>query len=151
MLKDGQPLCILVECYAGYRGKETPRRFRLGNRVIEVAEVVDRWLAPDHRYFKVQTAEGEMYILRNDNRSVGIDTVRGTQGFPTGNLTGSCKLQLFQRNACTPSADIGNNAQLERRDSIELDEVILDLVGACRRTEVVLLAYDLPVRRPAVG
>jgi hypothetical protein len=66
MLKDGQPLCIVVECYAGYRGEETPRRFRLGNRVIEIAEVVDRWFAPDHRYFKVQTAEGEMYILRND-------------------------------------------------------------------------------------
>ena len=80
-----------------------------------------------------------------------MDTVRGAQDFPTGNLTGSCKLQLFQRRACTPSADIGNNAQLERRDSIELDEVILDLVGSSRRTEVVLLAYDLPVRRPAVG
>jgi hypothetical protein len=66
MLKDGQPLSSLVECYAGYRGEETPRRFRLGNRVIEIAEVVDRWFAPDHRYFKVQTAEGEMYILRND-------------------------------------------------------------------------------------
>jgi hypothetical protein len=39
---------------------------------------------------------------------VGIDTVRGAQDFPTGNLTGSCKLQLFQRSACTPSADIGN-------------------------------------------
>ena len=55
-----------VECHAGYRGEETPRRFRLGNRVIEIAEVVDRWLAPDHRYFKVQTSQGEMYILRND-------------------------------------------------------------------------------------
>jgi len=67
------------------------------------------------------------------------------------NLSGSCKLQLFQRRACTPSADIGNNAQLERSGSIELDEVILDLDGSSRRAEVVLLAYDLPVRRLAVG
>jgi hypothetical protein len=66
MLKDGEPLCISVACYAGYRGEETPLRFRLGNRVIEIAEVVDRWLAPDHRYFKVRTPEGETYIIRND-------------------------------------------------------------------------------------
>jgi hypothetical protein len=66
LLKDGQPLCISVDCYAGYRGEETPLRFRLGNKLIEIAEVVDRWLAPDHRYFKVRTPEGEGYILRND-------------------------------------------------------------------------------------
>jgi hypothetical protein len=60
------PLPVDVECYAGYRGEETPLRFRVGNRLIEIAEVVDRWLAPDHRYFKVRTSEGEMYILRND-------------------------------------------------------------------------------------
>ena len=55
-----------VECYAGYRGEETPRRFRLGPRRIEIAKVVDRWLAPDHRYFKVQDTQGDLYILRND-------------------------------------------------------------------------------------
>jgi hypothetical protein len=55
-----------VECHAGYRGEETPRRFRLGERQIEIAEVVDSWLAPDHRYFKVQDLQGNLYILRND-------------------------------------------------------------------------------------
>ncbi len=49
----------------GYRGEETPVRFRLSERLIEIGEVLDRWLAPDRRYFKVQTAEG-IYILRND-------------------------------------------------------------------------------------
>ena len=33
---------------------------------IEVAEVVDRWLAPDHRYFTVLDGDGGLYILRND-------------------------------------------------------------------------------------
>lgn len=60
-----QALSISVECYAGYRGEETPVRFRLGGRLIEVDEVLDRWLAPDHRYFKVRTGDG-IYILRND-------------------------------------------------------------------------------------
>lgn len=61
-------LSVSVECYAGYRGDETPVRFKLGDRFVEVREVLDRWLAPDHRYFKVRTAEG-LYILRNDTVS----------------------------------------------------------------------------------
>jgi hypothetical protein len=55
-----------VECHAGYRGEETPRRFRLGERQVEISEVVDSWLAPNHRYFKVQDTLGDLYILRND-------------------------------------------------------------------------------------
>jgi hypothetical protein len=54
-----------VECYAGYRGEQTPRRFRLGDRQIEIVLVLDSWLAPDHRYFKVNGADGRVYILRN--------------------------------------------------------------------------------------
>jgi hypothetical protein len=57
---------IRVECYAGHRGEETPRRFYLGQRRIEVATVVDRWLAPDHRYFKVRGDDGDIYLLRHD-------------------------------------------------------------------------------------
>jgi hypothetical protein len=57
---------ISVECYAGSRGEETPRRFGTPGAQIEVAEVLDRWLDPDHRYFKVRDAEGSIYILRHD-------------------------------------------------------------------------------------
>jgi hypothetical protein len=62
------PLPVRVECYAGYQGEETPRRFRLGGSWLEVDEVVDRWLAPDHRYFKVRAADGD-YVLRHDTES----------------------------------------------------------------------------------
>ena len=58
-------LQVRVECYAGHRGEETPQRFTLG-RTVEVAEVLDAWLAPDHRYFKVRGDDGACYILRND-------------------------------------------------------------------------------------
>jgi hypothetical protein len=57
---------VEVGCYAGYRGEETPRRFRLGERQVEIVEVLDRWLAPDHRYFKVTDAQADLYILRED-------------------------------------------------------------------------------------
>ena len=57
---------IQVQCYAGYRGEEEPRALDLGHRRLEVIEIVDRWLAPDHRYFKVQADDGNVYILRHD-------------------------------------------------------------------------------------
>lgn len=63
---ENDSLTLYVECYAGYRGEETPRRFRLKSRNIEVMEVIDRWLAPTHRYFKVLGDDGGTYILRHD-------------------------------------------------------------------------------------
>jgi hypothetical protein len=46
---------LSVECYAGDPGEEAPVRFRLADRVIEIEDVLDRWIAPDHRHFKVRT------------------------------------------------------------------------------------------------
>ena len=57
---------IEVECYAGYRGEETPRRIRLGKVTVAVCEVLDRWLAPDHRYFKLIGDDDGLYIIRHD-------------------------------------------------------------------------------------
>ncbi len=57
---------LTVECYAGHRAQETPQRFFLGERKVEVIEILDRWLAPDHRYFKVRGEDGAVYILRHD-------------------------------------------------------------------------------------
>jgi len=61
-----KPFTIHVDCYAGYRGEETPRTFSLGGHRIEVAEVIDQWLAPDHRYFKVRGNDANTYIIRHD-------------------------------------------------------------------------------------
>jgi hypothetical protein len=57
---------VEVECYAGHRGEETPRRFSLGHRPVEVVEVIDRWYGPDHRYFKLRGNDGAIYLLRHD-------------------------------------------------------------------------------------
>lgn len=54
-----------VECYAGYRCEETPRRFYLGKRRVEVIEILDRWLDPEHRYFKLRGDDDGIYILRH--------------------------------------------------------------------------------------
>ena len=62
-----EPLAIEVECYAGYRGEQTPRRVHHGEQRIDVAEILDQWLAPTHRYFKLLGADGHTYIVRHDN------------------------------------------------------------------------------------
>ena len=58
---------IRVDCYSGYRGEETPRRFWLEERLVEIKEVVDRWLDPEHRYFKVVGDDRSTYILSHDS------------------------------------------------------------------------------------
>jgi hypothetical protein len=59
---------IAVECYAGHRGEETPRVLILGERRVAIVEVLDRWLAPDHRYFKLRGDDGDIYIVRHSER-----------------------------------------------------------------------------------
>jgi hypothetical protein len=62
-------LTVGVECYAGHRGEQTPRTLILGDRRIDVAEVVDAWLAPEYRYFKLRGADGNTYLVRHDERA----------------------------------------------------------------------------------
>jgi hypothetical protein len=45
---------------------ERPLRFFLEDRAVEVAAVLDAWVGPDHRYFKVKGDDGDVYILRHD-------------------------------------------------------------------------------------
>lgn len=59
-------ILLEVTCNPGHGGEETPKRFTLAGRAIEIAEVADAWLAPDHRYFKVRGHDGRWYIIRHD-------------------------------------------------------------------------------------
>ena len=60
-------MIVDVQCYAGYRGEQEPEVIIDGDRRLTVMTVIDRWLAPDHRYFKVACDDGLTYILRHDN------------------------------------------------------------------------------------
>lgn len=57
---------LKVECYAGHRGEQLPQRLVFDARQVAVAEVLDAWLGPDHRYFKVRGEDDVIYILRHD-------------------------------------------------------------------------------------
>ena len=64
---------IQVECYAGHKADETPRRFLWSEQWVEVVEVLDRWHQveslpewPRAEYFKVRGADGCDYLLKHD-------------------------------------------------------------------------------------
>jgi hypothetical protein len=60
---------IQVECYAGYRGEETPRHIQMATYKIEIRKIVDRWRSPDHRYFKILSRDDATYIIRHDTEN----------------------------------------------------------------------------------
>jgi hypothetical protein len=67
---------IQVECYAGHKADETPRRFLLEREWVEVAEVLDRWYQIESRperpradYFKVLGSDQSEYLLKHDLES----------------------------------------------------------------------------------
>ena len=54
---------VRVECYAGYKGDERPVKLQLGEQMVDIAEVEDRWYSPGATYFRVLLANGERYVL----------------------------------------------------------------------------------------
>ena len=57
---------LRVECYAGHRADTEPRRLYIAQREVLVIEIIDRWLEPRHRYFKLRGDDGAIYLLRHD-------------------------------------------------------------------------------------
>ncbi len=62
---------VQVECYEGYRSRETPRRLITKDAVIEIKEILDRWYEGGVQagsmvlnYFKVRGDNGKTYLLR---------------------------------------------------------------------------------------
>ena len=43
-----------------------PLEFKLGSVTLGVCEILDRWLAEDHSYFKLRADDEAVYILRHD-------------------------------------------------------------------------------------
>jgi len=77
----GRMMILAVESSIGHGGEDTPQRIWLGRRAVCVVDVIDRWLAPDHRYFKVKGDDGATYILRHDVRGDAWELVLFESGF----------------------------------------------------------------------
>ncbi len=55
---------LRVESYAGYKGEETPRAFTHEGMRREISKIISRWYTENHAYFRVQTQDGYIYVLR---------------------------------------------------------------------------------------
>ena len=58
---------VHVECYAGYKGDERPAKLQIGDEMVEVTEVEDRWYSPGATYFRVRVANGDRYVVRRED------------------------------------------------------------------------------------
>ena len=68
-----QLIPIQVECYAGARADESPRRFTFEGQTIDVEEILDRWHQVESKpewpradYFKVRGADQHEYLIKHD-------------------------------------------------------------------------------------
>ncbi len=59
---------LSVRCYSGARANERPVSFLLGEKRYVITDIIDRWYGPDYLYFKVRADDGNVYILRCDER-----------------------------------------------------------------------------------
>ena len=57
---------VCVETWSDRDGNEVPCRLHLDARIVDIAEVIDRWHGEDYCYFKVRSAAGDLCILRFD-------------------------------------------------------------------------------------
>jgi len=62
-------ILVRVECTENEGKEPTPLRFFIEERCFVVDEILDCWLASDHRYFKLKANDGHTYILRHDTAS----------------------------------------------------------------------------------
>jgi len=58
-------LPVRVECHSGFKADERPVRLQLGERVLDVIQVEDRWYSPGETYFRVLASDGDRYVLRH--------------------------------------------------------------------------------------
>jgi len=58
---------VRVECYSGFKGDERPLRLQIADRMVDIAEIEDRWYSPGATYFRVLLTNGERYVLRRED------------------------------------------------------------------------------------
>ncbi len=75
---------VKVQAYSGHTANERPLRFTLGERTIEVQDILDRWYGENERYFRVSADDGDVYVLKYSNRDDYWELVsftrQGSQG-----------------------------------------------------------------------
>ena len=56
---------VQVISYAGYKADESPRILHLGETLLPISQIEDRWYSPGETFFRVLTQSGDRYLLRH--------------------------------------------------------------------------------------
>jgi len=56
---------VQVISYSGYKADESPRILKLGDTLLPIAQIEDRWYSPGETFFRVLTQTGDRYLLRH--------------------------------------------------------------------------------------
>jgi hypothetical protein len=54
---------VQVVSYSGYKADESPRVLKLGETVLPITQIEDRWYSPGETFFRVVTESGDRYLL----------------------------------------------------------------------------------------
>jgi hypothetical protein len=91
-------LPIYVDAYSGYKANERPRQFTLDEEIYEIDAVLDQWYEPSATYFKVQSTERKVYLLRYDEQD---DEWTLQSGFDGDELLARPSIQLVTVDPAT--------------------------------------------------
>src|ERR1700730_19381625 len=75
---------VQVISYSGYKADESPRLLKLGDTLLPIARIEDRWYSPGVTFFRVLTQTGDRYLLRH----VEAQDVWTLEGFRSHRLDG---------------------------------------------------------------
>jgi hypothetical protein len=56
---------VQVMSYSGYKADESPRVLKLGDTLLRIAQIEDRWYSPGETFFRIVTQTGDRYLLRH--------------------------------------------------------------------------------------
>ncbi len=75
---------VQVISYSGYKADESPRLLKLGDTLLPIAQIEDRWYSPGETFFRVLTQTGDRYLLRQ----VEAQDVWSLEGFRSHRVGG---------------------------------------------------------------
>jgi hypothetical protein len=76
---------VQVISYSGYKADESPCLFKIGDTLLSIARIEDRWYSPGETFFRVLTEGGDHYLLRH----VEAQDVWTLEGFRSHRLGGA--------------------------------------------------------------
>ena len=56
---------VQVVSYSGYKADESPRLLKIGDTLLPITQIEDRWYSPGETFFRVLTQIGDRYLLRH--------------------------------------------------------------------------------------